>query len=85
MADLIYRKVLHDLKDQITQGHFKNQRLPDERSLSESYGVSRSSIKRALSVLANQGIIFKKNVDLVPSLIHYIGRTSQFFIMKAQI
>ncbi|KRM58787.1 GntR family transcriptional regulator [Secundilactobacillus malefermentans] len=60
MADLIYRKVLHDLKDRIQNDQFKNQRLPDERSLSEHYGVSRSSIKRALSVLANQGIIFKK-------------------------
>lgn len=35
-------------------------RLPDERTLSENYGVSRSSIKRALGVLAQQGIIFKK-------------------------
>lgn len=35
-------------------------RLPDERTLSEDYGVSRSSIKRALGILAQQGIIFKK-------------------------
>lgn len=35
-------------------------RLPDERTLSENYGVSRSSIKRVLGVLAQQGIIFKK-------------------------
>lgn len=35
-------------------------RLPDERSLSEIYEVSRSSIKRALGVLAQEGIIFKK-------------------------
>ena len=35
-------------------------RLPDERSLAESYSVSRSSIKRALGLMADQGIIFKK-------------------------
>ncbi|BAP86510.1 GntR family transcriptional regulator [Paucilactobacillus hokkaidonensis JCM 18461] len=60
MADLVYRKVMHDLKARIFKNEFNNKRLPDERSLSESYGVSRSSIKRALNVLAQQGIIFKK-------------------------
>ncbi|MBC6498092.1 UTRA domain-containing protein [Weissella confusa] len=39
---------------------FPNLKLPDERSLALSYDVSRSSIKRALNVLAQQGIIFKK-------------------------
>ncbi|EHO54284.1 UbiC transcription regulator-associated domain protein [Lentilactobacillus kisonensis F0435] len=51
---------MKDLKDRIQANEFESKRLPDERSLSESYGVSRSSIKRALNVLANQGIIFKK-------------------------
>lgn len=60
MTDLVYRRVLHDLKSRIHDNQFPNKRLPDERSLSEAYNVSRSSIKRALSVLANQGIIFKK-------------------------
>jgi len=60
MADLVYRQVMRDLKQRIHQNEFPNKRLPDERSLSESYGVSRSSVKRALSILANQGIIFKK-------------------------
>jgi len=60
MADLVYRQVMRELKQRIHQNEFPNKRLPDERSLSESYGVSRSSVKRALSILANQGIIFKK-------------------------
>ncbi|KRM10227.1 GntR family transcriptional regulator [Paucilactobacillus suebicus] len=60
MADLVYREVMHDLKNRIFNNQFDNKKLPDERSLSESYGVSRSSIKRALNVLAQQGIIFKK-------------------------
>lgn len=60
MADLIYRKIIHDLKSRIFNDEFKDKKLPDERTLSESYGVSRSSIKRALNILAQQGIIFKK-------------------------
>lgn len=51
---------MRDLKQRIHQHEFQNKRLPDERSLSETYGVSRSSVKRALIILANQGIIFKK-------------------------
>ncbi|GAA6237456.1 GntR family transcriptional regulator [Apilactobacillus micheneri] len=60
MADLVYRKVMHDLKQKIVNNKFPNKRLPDERSLSEEYDVSRSSIKRALKLLADDGIIFKK-------------------------
>lgn len=60
MTDLVYRNIIKDLKDRIQDNEFESKKLPDERSLSDSYGVSRSSIKRALNVLANQGIIFKK-------------------------
>lgn len=60
MADVIYMQVLHDLKNRIYSNEFPDKKLPDERSLAESYGVSRSSIKRALNILAGQGIIFKK-------------------------
>lgn len=60
MADVIYMKVLKDIKKRIYSNEFPDKKLPDERSLAESYGVSRSSIKRALNILAGQGIIFKK-------------------------
>lgn len=58
--EVLYMKVLGDLKNRIYSGEFPNLKLPDERSLALSYDVSRSSIKRALNVLAQQGIIFKK-------------------------
>ena len=60
MADLVYRSVMRDIKEKILQDAYPGMRLPDERSLSENYHVSRSSIKRALDVLVQQGIIFKK-------------------------
>ncbi|CAM3084840.1 GntR family transcriptional regulator [Lactiplantibacillus plajomi] len=60
MADLVYQQVITDLNKRIMADEFANKKLPDERSLSEQYQVSRSSIKRALNVLANQGLIFKK-------------------------
>ncbi len=60
MSEPIYVTVQADLKQKIYQGEFANLKLPDERSLAEQYDVSRSSIKRALNVLVQQGVIFKK-------------------------
>lgn len=60
MSDLVYRTIMKDIKQKIVAGQYPAMRLPDERSLSREYEVSRSSIKRALEVLAQQGIIFKK-------------------------
>lgn len=60
MAELVYKQIIDDLKKKIFAGQFDDLKLPDERSLSESYQVSRSSIKRALTKMANDGIIFKK-------------------------
>ncbi len=60
MADLVYHKVMRDIKEKILAGAYSGMKLPDERSLSRDYEVSRSSIKRALGILAQQGIIFKK-------------------------
>lgn len=60
MAQLIYKQIIDDLKQKILAGQFAGNRLPDERSLSETYEVSRSSVKRALTKMENEGIIFKK-------------------------
>lgn len=60
MLEAIYIKVQADLKQKIYRGEFPSMKLPDERTLAEQYHVSRSSIKRALNVLAQQGVIFKK-------------------------
>lgn len=60
MTDLVYRSVMRDLKENILNNHYPEMKLPDERSLSQHYQVSRSTIKRALDILVQQGIIFKK-------------------------
>lgn len=60
MTQAKYVSVQADIKAKIYQGAYPELKLPDERSMAEDYGVSRSSIKRALSVLVQQGIIFKK-------------------------
>lgn len=60
MTDFVYRSVMRDIKQKILAKAYDGMRLPDERSLAESYQVSRSSMKRALNLLAEDGIVFKK-------------------------
>ncbi|GGG35528.1 DNA-binding transcriptional regulator, GntR family [Lactobacillus apis] len=60
MADFVYRTVMHDIKQNILDNKYEGMRLPDERSLAEHYQVSRSSMKRAMELLSQQGIVFKK-------------------------
>lgn len=60
MADFVYRAVMHDIKQNILDNKYDGMRLPDERSLAEHYQVSRSSMKRAMELLSQQGIVFKK-------------------------
>ena len=59
MAEAIYKTIIADLKQRIFKGDFPQMKLPDERTLASRYQVSRSSIKRALSQMAQDGIIFK--------------------------
>lgn len=60
MADLVYKQFLHQLKKTIKAGDYPDLKLPTERALSDDYQISRSSVKRALSILADEGAIFKK-------------------------
>ena len=72
MAELVYKNIISDLKEKIFAGKFTDMKLPDERSLAEQYNVSRSSVKRALNKMSNEGIIFKKTKT--NNLIHKIFR-----------
>lgn len=60
MSEPIYQKIIKNLKKRIFDDEFPDMKLPDERSLAEKYGVSRSSIKRALNQMEHAGIVFKK-------------------------
>ena len=52
------RSGLQQLRALIDSGQYpRNGRLPPERELAEAFGVSRSSLRRALSVLEAEGVI----------------------------
>jgi DNA-binding GntR family transcriptional regulator len=53
-----YRQIAADLRTRVESGEFGGGRvLPSEADLSEAYGASRVTIRRALEVLRDEGIV----------------------------
>ncbi|SFA91389.1 GntR family transcriptional regulator [Amycolatopsis marina] len=53
-----FRQVAADLRAKIASGEYEpGDRLPSERELVESYGVSRPTIRDAVNVLRSEGIV----------------------------
>ncbi|UCD79184.1 MAG: FadR family transcriptional regulator [Desulfobacterales bacterium] len=54
----LYEEIAEQIKDAILDGHLKpNDRLPSERDLCEMFGVGRPTVREALRVLDNMGLI----------------------------
>lgn len=59
-----YARLIEQLQLFMLEGQFKNgDKLPSERSLAESFGVSRSSIREAIRVLAEKGHLESRHGD----------------------
>lgn len=53
-----YKKVIDYVKSEIKQGRLKiNDKLPTERVMAEELGISRSSIREALRIMENMGML----------------------------
>jgi len=54
----LYEEVAEQLTEAILNGHLKpNERLPSERNLCEMFGVGRPTVREALRVLDNMGLV----------------------------
>jgi GntR family transcriptional repressor for pyruvate dehydrogenase complex len=54
----LYEEVAEQIKEAILKGHLKpTERLPSERDLCEMFGVGRPTVREALRVLDNMGLI----------------------------
>lgn len=54
----LYQEVAEQIKEAILDGHLKpTERLPSERDLCEMFGVGRPTVREALRVLDNMGLI----------------------------
>ncbi len=59
-----YKKILRDLEQKIESGFYqKNQKLPTELELCEQYDVSKTTIKRVMTQLTEQGYIYRRRGD----------------------
>lgn len=57
----IYYQLKEKLKEEIEEGHFQaHERLPSERELENSYGISRMTARRALSELEMEGYVYRE-------------------------
>ncbi|BBZ70470.1 GntR family transcriptional regulator [Mycobacterium paraseoulense] len=55
-----YRQVARDLRAQITSGRYSNgEQLPTESELSQSYGLSRQTVRHAFSELVAEGLVYR--------------------------
>lgn len=58
MPKAVFQQIYHDLKKKIEDGSYPYQSfLPSEAELTQAYDCSRSSVRRALSVLATDGYV----------------------------
>lgn len=68
----IYEEIVEQLKDMISRGELKpGDKLPAEREMAESLGVSRASVREALTALEAIGIL-----DIRPGEGTYVKQTT---------
>lgn len=57
----IYIEVKNDIINKINEGYYKaGDKIPSERLLSETYGVSRMTARQAVSSLVQEGVVYRE-------------------------
>ena len=58
---------MEELKNKILSGEIRpGEKLPSENELAQEYGISRHTVRKALAILANDGIS-RRNMAKEPS------------------
>ena len=53
-----YERIANDMKEKIESGVYKpNDQLPFEAEMCDHYGVSRITVKKAMDLLVNEGLV----------------------------
>lgn len=56
----LYEQLKNLIKEQIKNGELKpNQQIPSERELCERYGISRITVRQAISLAIQEGLLFR--------------------------
>jgi DNA-binding GntR family transcriptional regulator len=60
-ATPLYKQLSGLLRQRIAEGKLKsNQPIPSERSLCETYSISRITVRQSIAELINEGLLYKK-------------------------
>ncbi len=58
----LYQQMIDKLRERIESGEYKpGQMLPSETSFCEEFGVSRITVRQAVQILTNEGLIIKRH------------------------
>lgn len=58
---LKYKLIADDIRHKIQSGEYKaDNLLPDQVTLAEQYEVSRMTVKKAIDILAMEGLVYRK-------------------------
>ena len=61
MARILYKQIYEALEQEIHDGAYnKTARLPSEKELCERFGVERNTVRKALQMLVDDGLVVKK-------------------------
>ncbi len=56
---MIYKRIANNIKDDIMNGIYKeNEKLPSELKLAEKYETTKMTVRKALSLLVNNGFLY---------------------------
>lgn len=57
----LYNQIKGEIEYSLLSNMKPNERIPSEHSLMETYGVSRTTIRKALDLLEQEGLVYKKH------------------------
>lgn len=60
MEESLHQKITAKLRKNILEETYPSGKLPNERLLSEAFEVSRSTMKKAIDTLVEEGLLFRK-------------------------
>lgn len=72
-----YRQLAANLREAIAAGAFEDGRLPSEEAFAKQYGVSRGTVRQALSLLRANGVVTSRRGT--PRVILGTARTQSFY------